>query len=51
MFFGGGSGGGATRPFPKDGGIEELHGDATVGRFICSSSWFEILKYVYFLTN
>jgi len=25
------SGGGAIRPFPKDGGVEELHGDLTVG--------------------
>jgi len=23
-------GGGATRPFPRDGGVEELHGDPTV---------------------
>jgi len=26
-----GGGGGATWPFPKDGGVEELHGDPTVG--------------------
>jgi len=25
-------GGGATRPLPRDGGVEELHGDPTVGR-------------------
>jgi len=25
------SGGGATRPLPRDGGVEELHGDPTVG--------------------
>jgi len=24
-------GGGATRPLPRDGGVEELHGDPTVG--------------------
>jgi len=24
-------GGGATRPLPRDGGVEELHGDLTVG--------------------
>jgi len=23
--------GGATRPLPRDGGVEELHGDPTVG--------------------
>jgi len=26
-----GDGGGATRPLPRDGGVEELHGDPTVG--------------------
>jgi len=26
-----GSDGGATRPLPMDGGVEELHGDPTVG--------------------
>jgi len=26
-----GGGGGATRPFPRDGGVEELYGDPTVG--------------------
>jgi len=26
----GGGGGGATRPFQRDGGVEELHGDPTV---------------------
>jgi len=26
-----GGDGGATRPLPKDGGVEELHGDPTVG--------------------
>jgi len=25
------SGGGATRPLPRDGGVEELYGDPTVG--------------------
>jgi len=25
------SGGGATRPLPRDRGVEELHGDPTVG--------------------
>jgi len=25
------SGGGATQPLPRDGGVEELHGDPTVG--------------------
>jgi len=25
------SGGGATRPLRRDGGVEELHGDPTVG--------------------
>jgi len=25
------SGGGATRPLTRDGGVEELHGDPTVG--------------------
>jgi len=24
------SGGGATRPLPRDGGMEELHGDPTI---------------------
>jgi len=24
-------GGGATQPLPRDGGVEELHGDPTVG--------------------
>jgi len=28
---GGGGSGGATRPLPKDGIVEELHGDLTVG--------------------
>ena len=27
----GGGGGGTTRPFPRDGGAEELHGDPIVG--------------------
>jgi len=26
-----GSGGGATRPLPRNGGVEELHGDPSVG--------------------
>jgi len=26
-----GGGGDATRPFPRNGGVEELHGDLTVG--------------------
>jgi len=26
-----GGGGGATRPLPRDGGVEELHGDPTFG--------------------
>jgi len=26
-----GCGGGATRPLPRDGGVEELYGDPTVG--------------------
>jgi len=26
----GGGGGGASRPLPRDGGVEELHGDSTV---------------------
>jgi len=26
-----GGGGGATRPLPRDGGVEELHRDLTVG--------------------
>jgi len=26
-----GGGGGATRPLPRDGGVEKLHGDPTVG--------------------
>jgi len=26
-----GNRGGATRPLPRDGGVEELHGDPTVG--------------------
>jgi len=24
-------GGGATQPLPRDGGMEELHGDPTIG--------------------
>ena len=27
----GGGGGGTTRPLPRDGGVEELRGDPTVG--------------------
>jgi len=28
---GGGGGGGATRPLPRDRGVEEFHGDPTIG--------------------
>ena len=30
-FVPGGGGGGTTRPLPRDGGVEELRGDPTVG--------------------
>jgi len=33
-------GGGATRPLPRDGGVEELHGDPTVGP--CPKVWTEV---------
>jgi len=31
------SGGGATRLLPRDGGVEELHGDPTVGPRGCGT--------------